>query len=286
MMFRLTCAFALASLLSLGTASAQQPAPGKQRPPRLTTDDVVRPVAEPPVSEGKEGAAKPEEAGKPETAEAKDAKDASAKSEDAKAGPEEAAWRDRVGKARDRAMELERAAEEAELGVTQLRNNLGASGESARYRNETAAELDHSGKKLIELRAQARAAAADLQQLVDYGREKGFREAAGPKPTSDSGEPNEQYFTTKFARLKEAMQDAERRVQLYDNRVRDLGQRILQNGGKNGGDNFYSMQLQQDRDDAQQKLDEARAAFSKALTELDNLKEEARRAGLPPGLFR
>ena len=58
------------------------------------------------------------------------------------------------------------------------------------------------------------------------------------------------------------------------------------NGGKKGGDNFYLFQLQKDRDDSQQKLEEARAALTKAQNELDALKEEARRAGASPDLFR
>jgi chromosome segregation ATPase len=73
---------------------------------------------------------------------------------------------------------------------------------------------------------------------------------------------------------------------LYDNRVRDVSQRILQTGGKNGGDNFYLAHLQEERQEAQQQLDEARAASAKARSDLDALREEARRAGVPPGVFR
>jgi F0F1-type ATP synthase membrane subunit b/b' len=46
------------------------------------------------------------------------------------------------------------------------------------------------------------------------------------------------------------------------------------------------MQLQKDRDEAQSKLDESQAALAKARSELDALKEEARRAGITPDLFR
>jgi hypothetical protein len=73
---------------------------------------------------------------------------------------------------------------------------------------------------------------------------------------------------------------------LYENRVRELQQHILLNGGKNGGDNFYTAQLQQDKEEAQRSLDEARAARSQAASKLDQLMEEARRAGVPPGVFR
>jgi chromosome segregation ATPase len=284
--YRLGSVFALTLLLGM-TSAAQQPTVNKQKAPRLTTDDVVRPPVSPPV-QAKETEAKSEE-GK---AGAVDSKAGQPKATETKASSEESSWRDQVTKARDRAKELQRAAEEAELRITTLRNNLGVSGQSARYRNDTAAELDQAGQQLATMRTQARAAADDLTQLVDYGRQNGFAEAAEPTPT-DEGKPNEQYYRTQFAKLTEALDGAQRRIQLYDNRVRDLNQQITTNSGgkdktghRTGGDGYFAAQLQKDRDEAQQKLDEARTALTKAQTDLDALKDEARRAGAPPGLFR
>ena len=135
---------------------------------------------------------------------------------------EESSWRARVAQARSRAKDLERATEEGEIRITALRNELGTSGQSARYRNETAAELGQAGQRLSELRTQARAAADDAAQLVEYGRQKGFTEAEGPKATSEGGQPNEEYYRAQFAKLTEAYESAQRRVQLYNDRVRDL----------------------------------------------------------------
>jgi hypothetical protein len=146
--------------------------------------------------------------------------------------------------------------------------------------------LDRAGQKLSELRNQSRAAKDDLNQLLEYGKENRFGESEGPKSTSGDGKPNEDYYRSRFAALNEEAQNADRRILLYDNRVRDLQQHILQNGGKNGGDNFYTAQLQQDKEEAQRSLDEARTARSQALSKLDQLLEEARRAGVPPGVFR
>ena len=292
-------ALAIALLLPLCAANAQQPAVGRKKAPRLTTEDVVQPVAaQPAVESSKEPAdTKAEDATKPDAAKTDAAKTDAAKtdatkvedvkqSSEAKVNADEAAWRERMNQARERAKALERAAEEAELRITELRNNLSASGQSARYRNETAAELDTTGQQLSDLRNQARAAKNDLNQLSEYGKEKRFSEAEGPKSASDDGKPNEDYYRAKFASLNEEIQSADRRIQLYENRVRDLQQHILLNGGKNGGDNFYLAQLQQDREEAQRDLDEARAARSNAATKLDALREEARRAGVPPGVFR
>ena len=285
---QLTYALGLTLLLWLTAPAAQQPAAGRQKAPRLTTDDV-RPVAEQPTVEPKESS-KPEETVKPE---ATDPKAGQPTAGAVKASEEESSWRERVGKARQRAKELERATEESELRITGLRNELGVSGQSARYRNDTAAELGQAGQRLSELRVQARAAADDAAQLVEYGKQKGFTEAEEPKATAEGGKPNEQYYRAQFAKLSEAAESARRRVQLYDNRVRDLNQQISTNsGGKDrngrstGGDSFFGLQLQKDRDEAQQKLEEARAALSQGQTDLDALREEARRAGVPPGLFR
>jgi chromosome segregation ATPase len=203
-----------------------------------------------------------------------------------KVSAEELSWRERVAKARSRAKELERAAEEAELRITALRNDLGTSGQSARYRNDVAAELDQAGQRLTDLRANAKAASDDLAELVEYGRQKGFAEAAAPQPTSGDGKPNEQYFRARLDKLTGDIESAQRRISLYENRVGDISQRIIMNGGKKGGDNFYIAQLQQDRDDAQTKLDEARDALKKAQADLDALKEEARRADVSRDLFR
>ncbi|HXG67743.1 MAG TPA: hypothetical protein VNO70_21755 [Blastocatellia bacterium] len=242
----------------------------------MTTDEVIRPKVEETTTEAtaEKAAETTAEAAQPA---------AEAKAADDKASPEESAWRERVQQARARAKETERAAEEAELRITELRNQLYATG-TPKDRNETAAELDAAGPKLQELRAQARAAAKELEELVAYGREKGFKEAPGPKAASEDGQPNDSYYRQRYNELREALQTAERRVQLHENRIRDLNARITNNSVS--GDNFYIAQLQQDRNDELEKLEEARAARSKAQSDIEALMEEARRAGVAPGVFR
>lgn len=282
--------FALALTLLWLTTAGAQPSANRQKSPRLTTDEVLRPQVEMPSTESKEPAVKPEDAGK---AGAADTNAGHPKVSEVKSNPEESSWRDNVGKARERAKEVERSAEEAELQITKLRNELGVSGQSARYRNDTVAELDQAGQRLTELRDQARAAANDLAQLIEYGKQKGFTEREEPKPTAEEGKANELYYRAQFDKFTEALESAQRRIQLYDNRVRDLNQQLSTNssgkdssGRNTGGDSFFASQLLKDREEAQQKLDEARAASAKAQADLDSLRQEARRAGLPPGLFR
>ena len=278
-------AFGLALMLLPCVINAQQPAASRKKVPRLTTDDVIKAKTDQATVEPTTEAAPAKEPAK-EAASSKpvDAAKTGAPKTAQPDNPEETSWRERVQAARERAKSLERASEEAELRVTEIRNQMGVSGQTPQQRNQSAAELEQAGQRVTELRQQSREAAEDLNKLVEYGREKGFKEVEGPKPSSDDGKPNEQYYRSRYASLNEALQTADRRAQLYENRVRDLNQRISNNSGT--GDNFYIAQIQQERNEMQQKLEEARAARLKAQTDLDNLLEEARRNGVPPGVFR
>jgi hypothetical protein len=268
----------IAVLLLAGLADAQQPAPARKRTPSLTTETISRPAGQPASEgQGESPAGKAGESGLTTTP---------PQLSNDQIGAEEQEWRAQVAKARDQVKAAERAAEEGELRITALRNQLETSGLTPRARNETAAEMNQAGQQLTALRSSAKVAAEELARLIEVGRLNKYSEERGPDPTLKNGSANEEYYKSRYAALSEALQAAERRVQLYDDRVRDVSQRILQTGGKEGGDNFYLAHLQQEREDAQRQLDESRAASAKARSDLDALREEARRAGVPPGVFR
>jgi hypothetical protein len=167
------------------------------------------------------------------------------------------------------------------LRTTDIRNDLGSS-KDVRQRNATAAELETSGQQLNDAKTQARAAKAELKKLLDEGSSKGYSEAPGLQATSADGKANAAYYKTRYEKLMQAMRDAERRVQLYENRVRSLNESLV----NTNRDRFTSAQLEQDRNEAQEKADEARTALNKAQSDLESLLNEARAAGVPPGLFR
>jgi chromosome segregation ATPase len=268
----------LVVLLLPSVALAQQRQPESKKSPSLTTEDMVKPAGQSAsATDGEVGAAKIGDA---------DAQKSPPQPAGETASPEELAWREQVANARARVKATERTAEEAELRITALRNQLSASGQTPQARNETAAELNDAGLQLTELRSAAKAAADELARLLESGRLNRFSETKEPGPTLENGNANLDYYKSRYAALNEALETAERQVQLYDNRVRDVSQRILQTGGKNGGDNFYLAHLQQEREEAQRQLNEARAASEKVRSDLAALKEEARRAGVPPGVFR
>jgi chromosome segregation ATPase len=276
-MRRLSFVQAVLMLLTLcgGALARQQHQPPPKRAPRLTTEDVI----------GERAAQKTVEVSAEEAAAAgkTDSETKKAPADD-KATPEEAAWRETVKQARDKVKQAERTAEEAELRVTDLRNQLGATSQTTRERNETAAELETAGQQLAELRREVVAAKQDLEKVIEHGREKHFSEAAERKPAEGDDKANEEHFRKRYAELTEKLDTANRRVQLYENRIREINQKMQNNSGS--GDNFFLATLQQEKDDAQVRLDEAREAYQKAQDDIDDLKREAKNAGVPAGVFR
>lgn len=266
-------------LLLINAISAQQQPDARKQIPKLTTEDVLRDKSTQVISEP--------------AAEAKDSKTA-AKAEPAptsdkgqqttEPGPEESAWRESVTRAREKARAAQRAAEEAELRVNDFRNQLGVSGKGVSFRNQTAADLDEAGRIVKQRTLESQQASDELNALLEEGVTKGFKEGAGPKDLTPEGKPNEEYYRTRYAELTTALEEAERRMQIYENRVRELNQRVTNNS--QSGDNFFIAQVRQERDEAQRSLDQAITARDKAAHEIESLKDQARSAGVPPGLFR
>src|SRR5262245_30701998 len=259
---------ALVFALYGGLLAQQQQPPAKKRAPRLTTEDIV----------SERSAQKTVEVSAEEAAAATAADDNGAKAQptDEKISPEEATWRENVQQAREAAKQAQRAAEEAELRVTEIRNQLGSTNQTTRERNETAAELEASGGQLAELRRESLKAKQDLEKLVEYGRDKRFSEPAEKKPAQGDEKGNEDHYRKRYVELNEKLDTASRQIQLYENRIRELNQRMQNNSGS--GDNFFLSQLQQEKDDAQLKMEEARETHSKLQDDIDALKREAANA--------
>ena len=267
------------------TATAQEQTERK-RTPRLTTDDVsssrVTHTTETPVTEA--GANKVNEAARTTASKSGTApKNTEATNQKAtKDSAEELVWRKNVTEARRHADDLQRSAEEMELRTTQLRNNLNTPGQGAKDRNAVAQEMEQAGKEVARLRGAAREADRALKALLEEGSDKGFKEEAGPTPTTKDGKTNNSYYRQRYEALNKTLSDAQRRIQLYENRMRNLNE-LLTNPNR---DRFSGSQLEQDRAEVQTKIEEARAAYDKAQIDLQKLLDEAKQAGVEPGVFR
>ena len=277
---------AVAVVLIALPAFAQQAAPEGQNPddvPTFTSDDVaptqVVPAAEPAGEEPTDPSLTPEEmadtTGGGEKGEAQVGVGAAKKK-----GPSaaELKWRRDYEAARDRSRAATAAAQQAEIQQTQLRNQLASTG-SSQQRNAVAQEIEALGARVRELQEVATRAKEELARVEEEGRLRKFKLAAGPSPRTKSGRTNPEYIRDEYTKAAAALQDADRRIALYQFRVSDLQARITNNSGS--GDQYTQMRLQGELNEALRGLEEARADRVNAATTADQARRAAANAGIP-----
>lgn len=275
---------AFLAILGVAPVVAQQPAPEGQRQdddvPTLTTDDVAPPAAAEDEDTGEDAQEDPNLT--PE--ERADAGQGKKGGSEAKAGPrgkkenpEEVAWRRRYEAAKKQADETKRTAENAELRVTEIRNQI-ADPTDTSSKDGLRAELESQGAVVRQAKEAASAAAAELTRIKAEGDAEGFRPVAGPTATKKTGEPNEAFYLKEYQKAKQQLADANREVTLYQNQVNDLRVRQLNESGS--GDNFVQLKLQAQLNEALEKLEKAQQKQATASSRLDDVRSQARRSGI------
>jgi len=269
-------------VLFAAPAFAQQPAPEGQRQdetPTLTTDDVTPLPVEgqpagaqtdkPPAAED-DSKLTPEERADAAKGKGKGGEKAPAK----KKGPSaaELAWRAQYAQAETQMRAAREQAQQAELQLTQLRNRIAAAS-SVADRNQLVVDIAAQGDVVRQAQDAATAAAAAYKNVQAVGASKGFKPDAGPAAQTASGAANPTYYADRFAKAQSDFDDADRRVQIYQDRVSDVRARILNNSGS--GDQFAGMKLQEELDAALTELDKAQTDRAAAETRLDAARQEA-----------
>ncbi len=207
-------------------------------------------------------------------------------------------WNARLVQARERVRDLERRADEVDLAATQSRNNIfHADANALNATNARVAELKGNARAY---RAEARAAQAAVNQLLDEGREYGFQIQA-MSPTLKNGEPNMEYYRERFLALQRELQDAQARADVLQQRVNRLQTQINSTlnypplSGRGGilfypnngaADGFYLNRLRDELGGVGGDYQATQARLAILTEQMMALQEEGRRAGLPAGIFR
>lgn len=262
-----------------------------QSRPTLTTEDVV-----------KWRAANPERAEHfvpPQTASPKSTPPSQAEV-DARFLAAEKEWNTRLSEARARVRNFERQANQTDIAASQSRNTfIHNDANSLNANNTRIAELQ---ERVRVLRNEARLAQEDVNRLLDEGRQYGFQ-LAHISPRLKNGEPNLEYYRTRYNELQTELQDELARAevaQLRTNRVQTLintnlnsiwyapvtrqGFVFYPNNG--AGDAFYLNRLRNELAGVGGDLSSSQSRVALLRQLMDELQEEGRRAGVPPGIFR
>jgi hypothetical protein len=275
----------LLTLLLLTAASFAQ-----QRP-TLTTEDVVRwRVVNPERAE--HFIPKP-----PATATSQKKSPSQAEAEFLAA---EKDWNARLAQARARVRDFERRANQSELSASQARNVIFHNDPQALNANNTrVAEWQELARAY---RYEARRGQDAVHRLLDEGRQYGYQ-LTYIAPRLPNGEPNLEYYRTRFLELQAELQDAQAQAnvaQLRTNRVQTSinmslsdvryypfpGRGFLFYPNNGAGDAFYLNRLRSDLTAVGGKLSAAQTRVAILTAQLADLEEEGRRAGVPPGVFR
>jgi hypothetical protein len=207
-------------------------------------------------------------------------------------------WNARLAAARERVRACERRADETDLAATQSRNRIFHGNANAlNANNARVAQLQAFAHAY---RAEARAAQAVVNLLLDEGREVGYQLAA-LSPTLKDGAPNVAYYRSRFLDLQRDLQDAQGRAEVLQQRVNRLqtainttwnapaysGRRGIPFYPNNGAaDVFYLNRLRDELGGVSGDAQAAQARIVILTEQLQALQEEGRRAGVPPGVFR
>lgn len=277
-----------AALLAASPALAQEPKeePQEEPVPTMTTDDVA-PVQVAPPAEGQDPGTPPADDGMTpeERADAEASMKAAGGQGKADAGTapgskvtqEELKWRAEYAAADEAAKAAERRALEAELRANEMKNALQSSSTVA-DRNAAAAALEEQGNEVRQARADAAAARAQADRLRAIGTQGKFKPESGPAPVTKDGEVNPSYFLQAVQKAQTSLDDADRRIEVYQSRIVELRGEILR--GTGSGDNFAVARIQEQITQAEADLARAQDDRSAAAAALDQAQNEARSAGV------
>ncbi len=210
-------------------------------------------------------------------------------------------WNVRLSQARNRLRNFEMQASQAEIRASRSRDVvIHSSPSDLNNNNARVAELNANA---AAFRAESRPAQDEINRWLDYGREYGFM-LYSISPTLKNGEPNEDYYRSRFLDLQAALQNVSAQAEVSQLRTNRLNTSInntlsypeIRYGSNYNGilfypntgaaDTFYVNRLRNNLAEVNGDLRSNQARLDWLNQQLEELKEAGRRAGIAPGVFR
>ena len=241
--------------------------------PTFTTDDVIvtKPVTPTPPS----ATATP-------TPEKNAVKDATTKEKkpgksDTKTEPEKTAtepakaaekdWNAKLGQAQEKVSGLERQADQSELEIARLRNQLfSADAKLPEARGQLVTQMGELTAQMNKLRTDAKIAQKDVDTLIADGKANNYKteNAAQAGEKSDSDPHAKQKAEQK---LKTELSDAQARIEILQLRLNSNHAETLRKGS---GDNFTLNRLREEKENILTELESTRAKLADLYSKLKN----------------
>jgi chromosome segregation ATPase len=245
----------------------------QQRVPTLTTDDVIVPVA-PVVNKTVSDEKKTEVIDKAtkekkDTEKKPDEKDSSkaTSTEKRAANPDEKLWNEKLQRAKEKAAQEARLADQTELEINQLRNKLSsAQPSSPEQKRETLEKIAKLSKTLSEFKESAQSSQSEVAEVISNGKDKDYK-VAEPKLTNEKGEVDKEAVTDQVNKNQQEVADAQARIQLLE-----LQLNKLHSQGNQNGDRYKLNQINTEREQVKQEIEKMKSKISEATAKIGNLK--------------
>ena len=236
----------------------------QQRIPTLTTDDVVVPIS---VSKSVSEEKKPETKDKVENKSLEKSDVKVAEEKKAKVNPEEKLWNDNLQRAKEKAAQFARQADQTELEINQLRNELSSvQSSSPEQKRETLEKIAKLSKTLSEFKESAQSSNSEVAEVIAKGKDKEYK-IAEPKLTNEKGEIDKEAVAEQVSKNHQEVADAQARIQLLELQLNKLHSQSNQNG-----DRYKLNQINTEREQVKQEIEKMKSKISETTTKIENLK--------------
>jgi chromosome segregation ATPase len=241
--------------------------------PTLTTDDIVssRPLVPPPASTAVKPPGKVEKNSAPG-----EAKTDGIKSDDPKKNAEQN-WNERLRKAQEKAQSLAQQADQVELAITQLRNQLfSAAAKAPEANGQINARITQLFAQMYQLRADAKTAQQEVETLQAEGDANQYQVQA-VSLTNNRGEPDKQAYQKEYNQLQSELRAAHAREEVLQLRLNTIHSETLRNAN---GDNFTLNRLRAEKEQTAAEWEETRAKIATLTNKLQAHRQKAAAAGI------
>lgn len=263
--------FHLLLVLSIATlAQASRPIP------TLTTDDIAssRAVVPAPSAPAKEAAKNTGQGEKNATQ--NEPGTGEIKSEDAKKSAEKN-WNERLRKAQEKARMQDQQADQVELAITELRNQLfSAAAKAPEASGQINARIAELFAQMNRLRADAETTRQEIEVLQAEGAANQYK-VQQVSLTNEKGEPDKQAYKSEYDKLHSELQAAYARVEVLQLRLNSNHGEMLKRAN---GDNFTLNKLRQEREQITEELEKTQTKIIDLKNELESHRRKADAAGI------
>lgn len=190
---------------------------------------------------------------------------------------EEKNWNNKLLEAQERAKSLARQANQAELEIGKLKNQLhSAVARTTSEQGQIMSRINQLAGQASKLKAEAEAAQKETDAIMNTGSSQGYK-VTPPALTTEKGEPDANSYRNESARLQTEIQDAQAAIEVLQLQLNKIRAESIQ---KANGDNFTINRLKVERQNVEQEIEKNQKKIEETALKLQLHQQKAAVLGI------